>query len=77
MKNITVDQLSAILFEIDPLNFAVDPDEYYSFADYALSENCTALNIVDSVNAALQSLSFEDDTLTEAQIAKLIAKTST
>lgn len=74
LNNVTIDQLSKILFEIDPLNFAIDPDKYYAFADFALSDFCQQNNIIDRVNAALKSLSFEDDSLTEFQSNELIKK---
>lgn len=73
-KNITVVQLSKILYQVDPLNIAYSKTEYDDFAGLALSQDCAELNIIDSINSSLKFLDGRDKVLSEENTRKILNK---
>lgn len=72
-KNITVDQLSKILYQVDPCNIAYSKDEYDAFADYALNVEFE-LNIVDSINRSIKFLLIDEKCLSDDDTRKILNK---
>ena len=73
-KNITVDQLSKILYQVDPCNIAYSKDEYDAFAEYALNVECVKLNIVDSINRSIKFLLIDEKCLNDDDTRKILNK---
>jgi hypothetical protein len=73
-KHITVDQLSKILYQVDPLNIAYSVTEYDDFAEYSLNIECVGLNIIDSINESLKFLDGRGKVLSEENTRKILNK---
>ena len=81
-KNITVAELSKILYQVDPCNIAYSKNEYDKFAEMALGPHFVKLNIIDSISRTIKfmldrvmyeiCLSEEDTRRILNKIAKII-----
>ena len=73
-KNITVAELSKILYQVDPCNIAYSKNEYDKFAELALGPDFDKINIIDSITCAIKFMLGLEKFLTEEDTRKILNK---
>lgn len=73
-KNITAQQLSQVLYKVDPCNFAYHEDDYLKIAKFSLHTAVKDRGLIDSINLSLAFFLSRDHILSDESSRKILNK---
>ena len=73
-KNITVAELSKVLYQVDPCNISYSKNEYDKFAELALGSDFAKINIIDSITCSIKFMLGLEKFLSEEDTRRILNK---